>query len=74
MLRVVHLKSCATKRRSYEGKGFLYSTVDGSEIPFPTTWDVKNLVNDGINYQPQMVQDFFQQRYDKVCAVLILLK
>ena len=30
-------------------------TVDGSEIPRPTTWDVKNLVNNGINYQPQLV-------------------
>ncbi len=26
-------------------------TVDGSEIPFPTTWDVYNLVNSGRNYQ-----------------------
>ena len=24
-----------------------------------TTWDVKNIVNNGINYQPQLVQDFF---------------
>ena len=23
-----------------------------------TTWDVQNLVNNGINYQPQLVQDF----------------
>ena len=30
-------------------------TVDGSEIPSPTTWDVWNLVNNGINYQPQLV-------------------
>lgn len=28
-------------------------TVDGSEIPKPTTWDgVKTLVTDGINYLP----------------------
>ena len=25
-------------------------TVDGSEIPFPTAWDVYNLVNSGRNY------------------------
>jgi len=31
-------------------------TVDGSEIPRPTTWDgAKTLVNNGINYQPQLV-------------------
>ena len=24
------------------------ATVDGSEIPFPTTWDVSNPVNNGI--------------------------
>ena len=28
-----------------------------------TTWDVLNLVNNGINYQPQLVQDFFHQQY-----------
>ncbi len=33
------------------------------EIPVPTTWDVKNLVNNGINYQPQQVQDFSHQQY-----------
>ena len=30
--------------------GVLSHTVDGSEIPRPTTWDVENLVNKGINY------------------------
>ena len=30
--------------------------------PSKTTWDVSNLVNNGINYQPQMVQDFFHQQ------------
>ena len=31
-------------------------TVDGSEIPRPTTvWMYKTLVNNGINYQPQQV-------------------
>ena len=25
------------------------------EIPSPTTWDVKNLTNNGINYSPQLV-------------------
>ena len=27
-----------------------------------TTWDVSNPVNNGINYQPQLVQDFFHQQ------------
>ena len=36
--------------------GFLFPTVDGSEIPSPTTWDfLKTLANNGINYQPQLV-------------------
>jgi len=25
------------------------------------TWDVSNFANNGIRYQPQLVQDFFQQ-------------
>ena len=33
-----------------------------------TTWDVQNLVNNGIDYQPQLVQDFFHQQY--VCCVI----
>ena len=33
-------------------------TVDGSEIPRPTTWDVKDTVNNGIDYQPELVQIF----------------
>ena len=32
-------------------------TVDGRNSANPT-WDVKNPVNNGINYQPQLVQDF----------------
>jgi len=28
-----------------------------------TTWDVSNPVNNGVNYQPQLVQDFFHQQY-----------
>ena len=28
-----------------------------------TTWDIKNPVNNGINYQPQLVQDFFREQY-----------
>ena len=28
-----------------------------------TTWDVQNPVNNGINYQPQLVQDVFHQQY-----------
>ena len=36
-------------------------TVDGSEIPRPTTWDIcSNLVNSEINYQPQLVIAGFQ--------------
>ena len=29
-----------------------------------TTWDVENRVNSGINYQPQLVQDFSHQQHD----------
>ena len=38
-------------------------TVDGSEIPFPTTWDGAKTL-DGINYQPQQVSlpDFSHQQ------------
>ena len=28
-----------------------------------TTWDVQNLENNGINYQPQLVHDSFHQQY-----------
>ena len=28
-----------------------------------TTWDVRNPVNHGRSYQPQLVQDFFHQQY-----------
>ena len=28
-----------------------------------TTWDVWNPIDTGINYQPQLVQDFFHQQY-----------
>ena len=31
------------------------ATVDGRNPAPPGTWDVKNLVNNGINYQPQQV-------------------
>ena len=41
-------------------------TVDGSEIPRPTTWDVQNPLNNGINYQPQLVHDFFHQQYHSI--------
>ena len=38
------------------------TTVGGSEIPRPTTvWMFSSLVKSGINYQPQLVQDFFHQ-------------
>ena len=34
------------------------------EIPRPTTsWMYKIPANDGMNYQPQLVQDFFHQHY-----------
>ena len=29
-----------------------------------TTWDVENILNHGITYQPQLVQDFFHQQDD----------
>ncbi len=29
------------------------------KIPKPTTWDVENPVNNGINYQPQLVSQIF---------------
>ena len=37
-----------------------------AEIPFPTTWDVSNLRNNGLNYQPQLVIAGFQPL--TVCA------
>ena len=43
----------------FRGLKISRDTVDGSEIPFPTTEvDVQNPVNNGINYQPQLLQDF----------------
>ena len=36
--------------------------LDGSEIRL-TTWNVRALVNNRINYQPQLVQDFFHEQY-----------
>ena len=39
----------------------LYHTVDGSEIPRPTTWNVYNLANNRINYQPQLVSFQYPQ-------------
>ena len=37
-----------------------FSTIPGGCLGFlpSTNWDVQNLVNNGINYQPQLVQDF----------------
>ena len=29
-----------------------------------TTWHIWNLVDNGINYQPQLVQDFFHRQYE----------
>ena len=37
-----------------------------------TTWDVWNPINNGINYQPQLVQDFSHQQYVHVMAPMIL--
>ena len=34
------------------------STVDGSEIPRPTTWDAKNPANNGMNYLSGGVDGF----------------
>ena len=41
----------------------LFDTVDGSEIPRPTTvWmELKPVVNNGKNYQAQLVQEFSQE-------------
>ena len=53
------------------GRSFLFkswwlatniNTVDGRN----PTWDVGNLVNNGMNYQPQLVRDFFHQQYEGV--------
>ena len=45
-------KTWASKRDPWL---FLNDTVDGSEIPKNHRLDVQNLVNNGINYQPQLV-------------------
>ena len=45
-------KTWASKRDPWL---FLNDTVDGSEIPQNHRLDVQNLVNNGINYQPQLV-------------------
>ena len=42
------------------------------EIPFPTTWDVKDPVNNGINYQPQLVQELSHQQYQPFLRVKLL--
>ena len=39
------------------------ATVDGSEIPNNHLGWCWNPVNSGMNYQPQLVQDFFHQQY-----------
>ena len=39
-----------------------------------TTWDVWNLINNGINYQPQLVQDFSHQQYESLVVVRKLCK
>ena len=42
----------------------MWGTVDGIN-PAITTCDVKkHLVNHGIHYQPEVVQDFFHQQYE----------
>jgi len=43
---------------------FRKSTVDGSDIRLTTTWDVKKKpVNNGINYQPQILSTGFLARF-----------
>ena len=45
---------------SFTNQDFKLRTVDGSEIPRPTTWDgAKTPVNNGINYQLQLVNAGF---------------
>ena len=39
-------------------------SVDGSEIRSNHLGCTKPLVNPGVNYQPELVQDFFHQKYD----------
>ena len=38
-------------------------TVDGINPRQPPGMVLKPVVHDGINYQPQLVQDFFHQQY-----------
>ena len=40
----------------------MFDTVGGSEIPNNHLGCTKPVVNNGINYQPQLVQDFFHQQ------------
>jgi len=58
--KLTQKQSSATKIHLESGtptcKRFLKNTLDGSEIPFPTTWDgAKNPVTNGITCQPQLV-------------------
>ena len=52
----------------YKGKAqqskvrYVIDTVDGSEIPNNHLGCKKKTVNNWINYQPQLVQDFFHQQ------------
>ena len=48
-------------------------TVDGSEIPNNHLGCIKNPVNNGINYQPQLVQDFSHQQQDPDFVVFFVL-
>ncbi len=54
--------SAETAIRPEEGIGVFCDTVDGRNPKQPPGM-YKNLVNNGINYQPQLVQDFFHQQY-----------
>ena len=45
-----------------------WHAVDGRNLAI-TTWDVQSLVNDGINYQPQLVQVFFHRHYDNIMNI-----
>ena len=46
------------------------SLLNFGGVLFFTTWDVQNLINNGIDYTYQLVQDFFHQQYFQIPAVI----
>ncbi len=49
---------------------FSFATFSTSEKKSCTTWDVENPVNNGMNYQAQLVsQDFFHQQYLSIISL-----